>query len=299
MFLRITQQNLTNYQYHSLKSTISMFTPSSDELSHVTCLQLYLRSRKDCRNARTLLERAVCVTSLAIELSVETLDFGSGRGQEAGRHVINTLFSSKNATHIGLKLRRLRIRSMAFCDAGTILPTVLPCEGLEHLHLLNCSHTDRLCESLSQLKLSLRSFCDEGHDAHRGDHHAAFLKSLPPLQTIRLTGYYRLATMGHEGSPWPVFVPHASSLRCLEIGECYLNQNSITSKGKVPASFEEFCASASNLQQLSITGPEIEKSTWAATGGLHAVLVRRHRSIISLDIIADYEFRVVSVKSAL
>lgn len=281
MFLRITQQKLINYQYHSLKSTISMFTPSSDELNHVTCLQIYLRSEKDCRNARILLERAVCVTSLEIELSRETLDFDVGRGQEVGRYVINTLFSSKNATLTGLKLRRLRIRSMSFCDAGTILPTVLPCEELEYLHLLSCSNTDRLCESLSHLKLSLRSFCDENHNAHRDDSHATFLKSLPPLQTVRLTGSYCLATLGHEGFPWPVIVPHASSLRCLEIDEYYAHQNRVASMGKIHPSFREFCASASNLQQLSIPGPEIERSAWAATGGLHVMLVRRDRSAVS------------------
>jgi hypothetical protein len=210
------------------------------------------------------------------------MDFGSGRGQEAGRHVINTLFSSKNVTLTGLKLRRLRIRRMSFRDAGTILPTVLPCDGLVHLHLLSCSHTDRLYESLSQLKLSLRSFCDEGHDAHREEIHAIFLKSLPPLQTLRLTGFYRSAATDHDGSLWPAIVSHASSLRCLEIGEFCFNRSSITSKSKIPKYFGEFCTSASNLQQLSIAGPETERSAWARTGGLHALLVRGDRCAVSV-----------------
>lgn len=273
MFLRITQQNLINYQYHSIKSTIDPFFPSSDELRHVTCLQFFLKTKKDCRNTGMLIERTVGVTSLAIELNNDALDYDIGRRGEAGREVVNALFASSKAAHCGLKLRRLHIHRMSFFHAGAILPTVLQCNALEHLHLHQCSHTDRLCESLSQLNLTLRSLVDEGHDAQREDAHAIFLKSLSPLQSLHLTGSYHAATKGHEEFPWPTIVSHASSLKCLEIKELFLGHRNTASNNKIPLSFDAFCASASNLQQLSMAGPEFEKVTWASTDGLFAFLV--------------------------
>lgn len=275
MFLRITQQNLVNYQYHSLKSAIDPFFPSMDELSHVTLVQVLLRDKKDCRNAGMLLEQTVSVTNLSIELNNDALDYGIGRRGEAGREIVNTLFASSKAAHHGLKLRRLRIRRMSFFDAGTTLPTVLQCDTLEHLHLRQCGHADRLCESLSQLNLTLRSFTDEGHDVQREDAHAMFLKSLSPLQSLHLTGLYHAATKGYEGFPWPMMINHAPSLRCLEIKELFPDHIATTSNNEIPLSFEAFCASASNLQQLSMAGPEIEKDTWASADGLRALLVGR------------------------
>lgn len=277
MFLRITQQNLINYQYHSLESTIDLFLPSRDELSGVTYLHLFLRNKQDCRNAGMLLERTICVTSLIIQLNQEALDYDMGHWGEAGREVINTLFASSNTAHDRLKLRRLRIHRMSFHDAGAILPTVLPCNGLEHLHLCQCTYTDRLCESLSQLNMTLRSFTDEGHDAQRVDAHAIFLKALSPLQSLHLTGLYRTATSGHDGFPWSMIVPHATSLRRLEIHEYFMGQSDTTSKRNLPLHFGAFCMNASSLQQLSMAGPEIEKSTWRSDDGLCALLVGQSR----------------------
>lgn len=272
MFLRITQRRLINHQYHSLKSCVDSFIPTSDELRHVTCLQVFLRSQDDCRNARNILERTVRVKVLEIELSDKRLGVDSGSAREVGREVVNTLFASTNTVHPVPKLQLLRIRSMSFSEAGTILATVLPCNELRHLHLLYCSHTDRLCESLSRLKLNLQSFCDAGCGTDHEDAHTIFLKSLSCLQTLRLTGYHRAARSHHEGHPWPMIIFQASSLRCLEIDlEC--GDSNTANEPKILRSFAAFCASASNLQQLSVAGPEIERSTWKSVHGLCALLV--------------------------
>jgi hypothetical protein len=214
-----------------------------------------------------LLERTHNVTTLDIEISGAGLGFGIS-AHEAGREVIKTFFTSSNAARNSPKLRRLRFRRICFSDGGTNFPTFLSLDKLHHLSLLYCNSTDTLCENLSQLKLNLRSFCNAGHHG-REDGHAVLLKSLPPLQTLRLRGYYYPTTSDHERFPWPIVVSHAPSLTCLEIGEWVIRRG----KSKIPPSFEAFCASASNLQQLSMAGPEIERSTWGATNGLHALLV--------------------------
>jgi hypothetical protein len=291
MFLRITQRRLINHQYHSLKSCVGSFAPTSDELRHVTCLQVFLRNQEDCYNARMILEHTVRVTVLEIELSNEKLSFGSSGAGQVGREVVNTLFESNNAAHQVPKLQVLRIRHMSFSKAGTILPTVLTCNELRHLHLLSCSHTDRLCESLSQIKLNLQSFCDMGYGAHCEDAHTIFLKSLSCLQTLRFTGYYRATSSRHGEYPWPMITSQAPSLRCLEI-DLVSRDSGTSNEPKILRSFAAFCASASNLQQLSIAGPEIERSTWSSAHGLLALLVGRGRPIY-------YQESVLTVSSGL
>jgi len=297
MFLRLTQQRLVNQQYHNMPSGSGSFMPSSDELTHVTCLQISLQSKRDCRNARMLLERTVCVTSLSIQLSTSTLDYGPGKELEAGRGSVGTLFASNDAVHRGPKLQRLRICSMSFSAAGAILPTVLACDGLQHLHLLCCSDTDKLCESLAPFKLKLRSFFDTSHDADRKAAHAIFLQSLSCLRTLRLAGNSCALTPGFEGYLWPMIVAH--SLRSLDISELHVPKLDEANKSKFHHAFKALCTSASNLQQLSIADPEIKKNNWSPDNNLLPILVNWFCCTVSPEIDADLLHRSVFATSAL
>lgn len=278
LLLRIRQQRLLNYQHHSLPLTARILTPAFDEVSHVTCLQLFLRNGRDCDIAKQLLDHMPLVTSLSIKLSRACLDRTMGGKGETGRAVVNKIFGSANPSDRRLKLKRLRIEWMSFKSAGIILPTLLPLEKLEHLHLFKCRYTSRLFESLTELKLRLVSVCDQraysnGPSLNILD---VFLKSMQPqLRKLRLSRDCR-SNGGFKTCDWPSLVPHAHELRCLELDDWKPGtQNALFSETRRSLSgFSEFCDGASQLQQLSMNSPGLEEVYWDKRDGLQDFLVR-------------------------
>jgi hypothetical protein len=276
LLLRIKQRRLLNHLQLSCQSKTDRLIPAIDEVNHVTCLQLYLSNRQDCTTAGLLLGRMSSVTSLSITLKAPALDSSMGNAYSAGREVINTLFPPDYATHPRAKLKRLRIASMSFHSAGTILPTVIPLNELKHLHLLKCADTERLYESLAQLTLTLLSFCDERCASLDEGAMDTFLKSLAPLQKLRIIS--QISAVGFEKFAWSTLLPHAPELRCLEVGD-YRPRNSesfMETRRTVPA-FQTLCDRTSGLQYLSMLGPAIERYDWKSTCGLDAFLVSQCR----------------------
>jgi hypothetical protein len=261
-----------NLQYLSLRPNDGHLIPAADEVGHITCLQLFLSNRQDCINVGLLLQRMPSVTSLSITLSTPYLGNFGGDKSAAGREVISALFGPDYATQPHAKLKRLRITSISFQSAGTILPTVVPLDQLEHLHLSQCQDTEPLYESLSQLNLSMKSFCDMSNNSLGREAMRAFLKLLSPVQKLRASD--ELYMHGGDRFDWSTLVSHAPELRFLEVADCRSDPDEpfMDEKTTLPA-FRTFCSHASRLQQLSMIGPSIEPETWDCTLGLNAFLV--------------------------
>jgi hypothetical protein len=85
LLLRIRQQQLTNYQYHSASLTARPLTPNTNEVSHVSRLQVLLRNERDCDIAVQLFKHMSLLTSLAITLNGAWLNSSTGDKSEAGR----------------------------------------------------------------------------------------------------------------------------------------------------------------------------------------------------------------------
>jgi hypothetical protein len=73
-------------------------------------------------------------------------------------------------------------------SSGTILPAAVQLNDLKHLHVLQCIHADRLYESLSQLNLTIESFCDGGYGTRDDGAFKIFLKiaCAPPKTSYHL-----------------------------------------------------------------------------------------------------------------
>jgi hypothetical protein len=287
--LRTRQRRLVNYQQHCSLSGLIHITPSTDELSTVTCLQLYLGTKQDCRRGGMLIERMQHMTSLAIHLDEERLPKSLGTGYEgSGLAVIRTLFIGKTLARRCPNLKALRIESMWFASAGDVLPTLLDLGRLEHLQLSGCNQTNRLYESLSQLQLTLRSFTDElscnGHYQGllipAGSHSStsAFLSSLKFLNKFRMRG--TPCDSGTETFDWAALAANASSIRILEMtdhrgnGPFSKGSSLPFSQGTALLGFRALCDNATQLRQLSICGPEVDASDWDSSHGLKRLIVR-------------------------
>lgn len=194
----------------------------------------------------TLLERVQRIRSLAIVLNDTMLDFGASDSGAAGLAVINSIFDSGNVSRSCPGLRRLRIQSLSFKSISFILPTVLTLNCLEILQLFECRDTNRLYETLSQLKPPLHTFSDERFYNGQFQHaDKSFLKSLAPLRTLRISA--------ERGSPrsdtlaWSALMPHASQIEILEVDDWSTTVGNFRGTRAVPL-LAEFCERASRLQ---------------------------------------------------
>lgn len=248
--------------------------PTSDEVSHVSCLQVVLKNERDCDIAGQLLSYMPLVTSVGITLSSAWLDHTMGDQSEVGCKVLNKIFGPSDTSHDRLKVRVLRIQGISFRSAGVVLPTVLPLETLEHLHLFSCKYTSRLCESLAKLQLHLKVFCDQrAYNPPRPGTVDAFLKSLRCLRVLRLSRDWR-SLSDFEPCDWPSLLPCAHELRSLDLNEYKPGPDAVLfldTRRSLPG-FQTFCDRASQLQQLSMRSPGLEKTYWGANHGLDAVL---------------------------
>lgn len=193
---------------------------------------------------------------------------------EAGRRVINDLFDPTSASRRHQKFKRLRIEDMSFEVAGAILPTVLPLGNLEHLHLIRCRYTNRLCESIAQLQLCLRSFHNQSsHEDPRTGVMDAFVKSLRDLRGLRLSRR-SFGTGGYETCDFASLLPHAHELRYLELDDYEPWEEVFTNTRRSLTDFSTFCSRASQLQQLALQSPSLAEVNWKAPHGLQDFLVR-------------------------
>ena len=216
------------------------------------------------------------LTKVAITLNGTWLDPTTGNKSEVGRYVIHKIFGSPNTSRSRLKLRVLCIDGMSLKSAGVLLPTVLPLENLEHLHLFRCKFTGRLYEGLTELKLRLKSFRDQrANNKPSSGIVDSFLASLRSLRNLRLSinGRY---SIDYEPCDWPSLLLHAHELRSLDLDDYKPGPGGVlfVDTRRSLSGFQAFCDRASQLQQLSTRSPGLEATHQNLPHGLNAFLVR-------------------------
>jgi hypothetical protein len=276
LLLRIRQRRLRNHQYHSLPSTARSLTPTFDEIGHISCLQVLLRNGRDCDIAGQLYSHMPLVKNMTITLNDDRLDGTMGGKGETGRGVIDKIFGSPDTSHARAKIRNLRLEGMSLKSAAVILPALLPLDELEHLHLLRCRYTSRFCESLAELNLCLKAFCDQqAYNVRSPGTMDAFLNSLRCLRTLRLSRDWR-SSSDFESCDWPSLLPCASELLSLDLDDHEPGPDGVLfldTRRSLPG-FRVFCDRASQLQQLAMRSPGLEETHWNAPHGLKAFLVK-------------------------
>jgi hypothetical protein len=103
-------------------------------------------------------------------------------------------------------------------------------------------------------------FCNDSPcNRSRPDSVDAFLKSIPPLRQLRIAQSKFANGAQIESFDWTVLTAHAPKLRCLELDHFERWSEIFVDTTRNLPDFLAFCKSASNLQQLSIVGPKIER----------------------------------------
>lgn len=138
--VRMRQQNLENYQYHSLAWRDRVHVPpATDELANIRCLQIHIVELYDLELAGKIISKARHITSLSVRVhrSLKHLaprsSFYKDPMRREAENFFNNLLCSGDDTDQHLKLRSLWLEGVAMSYMEDILSKPGVFRDLKHL----------------------------------------------------------------------------------------------------------------------------------------------------------------------
>ena len=271
--LWLRQKNITNYRYDGAHPSNQAKThkmiwrnlaPRGDDLSKITTLQVLITSMSDIERVAWILKHTPALQGLDLEGSLYRLESHTVHTHltccAIDAEIFKGLFTSHGNARYSARLKTLRIASMCLGQSGELLPSLLNLEGLETLQLVECDDTKSFIEHLTQLQLHLSSiYIDRGSNGPRDDAEISdFIASLAAPKRISL-----LCEVDH---PYDGQIDvgrlqkHAQSIEYLRLED---NNATCLTYG-ISDQKPQFCSffeHASNLKQLSLSGPELDDDT--------------------------------------
>jgi len=167
------------------------------------------------------------------------------------------------------RLKRLILKGLQplHHDYDKASPPLPGLQGLEDLQLIFCTDYVSFLQMLKSLSLDLRSFsmfeCTEIENGEFNYDANEFVRSMSSLQRLSLV--LDPIFEGFEGTllDWSTLHAHASGLKCLKVH--YNDAIPLLPSDQDALDFRHFCTKASNLQQLSVSGVDIQPK--ASTAG--------------------------------
>lgn len=169
-------------------------------------------------------------------------------------------------THLVNGPRRLvflRMQGIDFYDGVSTLGQLVEMETLEDLQLIGCPNYSHLLSDLKRLRLDLKAFRIHEYDMGEKDFEVdanEFIRSLSSLNRVSLTLDPDFDLPGpHNLLDWSALGACASTLK-------YLRMESYSIESPFPcrifaSNFAVLCRLATNLEQLAISGVDIEPET--------------------------------------
>jgi hypothetical protein len=158
------------------------------------------------------------------------------------------------------RLRSLRLKGLLLLHNNEALPPLPGLRNLEHLQLISCRDYVPFLRMLRSLSVELKSLsiC-EWTDEESGefdDDANDFVRSMGSLQRLNLNLNPTLGNPYGTLFDWSTLYNHASGIRSLKVHCTYIR--TVFPAEKDASYFCLFCIKATNLQQLSISGVDIQ-----------------------------------------
>lgn len=156
-------------------------------------------------------------------------------------------------------LNSLRLHGVPLYYDGYKFPKLPGLSRLKHLQLISCCDCDGCLEMLTALSLNLDSLAIEDPDYGPECSYATinnFIRSLKSLPQIFLTLTADFGRPDDGLFHWSTLHAHASSVKCAKV--YYHSWLQPFPSSKMASDFWKFCTSASDLEQLSMSGIEVQ-----------------------------------------
>ena len=182
---------------------------------------------------------------------------------EIDAEIFKGLFTSCANARYHARLKKLRIGLMCLEQSGKLLPRLLNLEGLETLQLVDCDEIGSFIEHLTQLQLHLYSvYIDRDGDGPRDV--AAISDFIASLAAPK-----RISLLCEVDYPYDRQIDvvclqkHAQSIEYLRLEDNNATRLTSGLSDQKPQ-FCSFFEHASNLKQLSLSGPVLDDGTEVA-----------------------------------
>jgi hypothetical protein len=167
-----------------------MIAPQTDELAHVTSLQIFLGTgyHDHVDWTDSIISRTPALRNLDLEFE-EFEVWDQKDCCDGAVRIVRKMFRTRVKTGPAIRLKTLRITSMCLMRAGHLLLDFLDLTDLENLQLVRCEDIDSFLRKLSTLQLNLSPVCIESPSVDLDDSGSAvegFLRSLPSVKRITL-----------------------------------------------------------------------------------------------------------------
>jgi len=271
--LRLRQKNISNYHYSGVHSSDQgkphriiwrTLAPRGNELAHITTLQVLIISMADIERVAWILKHTPALQGLDLEGTMSRLEHHTHLTCCAiDAEIFKGLFTSCGNARYPARLKTLRMDSMCLRHSGELLPSLLNLEGLETLQLVECNETGSFIEHLTQLRLHLSSIhIDRGSNGPQDD--AAISDFLASLAAPKRISLLCEVDYPYDGQiDIACLQKYAESIEYLRLEDSNATCLTYGLSDQKPR-FCSFFEHASNLKQLSLSGPELDDETEVA-----------------------------------
>jgi hypothetical protein len=189
--------------------------------------------------------------------------------------ILKLLSRAFGVSHERPRLKSLRLKGLhpLHHDYDKAFPPLLGLQGLEDLQLVFCTDYVPFLQMLKNLSLKLKSFSVfECTDIDNGefDHDAnEFVRSMSSLQRLSLVLDPLFEEFEGTLLDWSILHAYASGLKCLKL-HCN-HVKTLFPSDQDASDFRRFCTKASSLQQLSVSGVEIQPKPFTFGSNLNSL----------------------------
>jgi hypothetical protein len=257
--LRLNQRNVEDYQFNDILQDAGWQAFASEEkrLARIKHVQLRVLGYEECEHEMVVLDHLPELTSLDI-------DFWGNMGGENGLDYHALFFCAVKLQKPRPWLKSLRLNAVSLTCGSDEFPRLSGLQCLKHLQLTCCANYNAFLGMLATFSLDLESSAisemegEEYFDARAN----MFTQSMSSLQRLRLYDNPSWQAPYDDLLDWTALYACASAIQCLRLE--FNNIERPFPSTKTASDSGRFCSSASNLQQLSITGIEVEPKSWTS-----------------------------------
>lgn len=269
------QSKLNNLQFSGIKKEVDWkkFAAQHKDWARIERIRLCLDNSDDCGQAAEVLAQTHNLKSLDVDLNHE--DPANDDIDGDGIPTMNLLLGNLNASNECSQLTSLRLSRVKFPDDNYADCKLLRVPALRNLTLYNCSNYGTFLGHLAKLSLDLDSFSiveEPGHfyEPDFATYGEEFLRSIKAPRRVALILEGDDEQFDNSNLDSSCFHAYASTITSMKLKVHPFLMLSWFSKA---SEFSQFCIRASSLQQLSISGIEVQPTLCEKPDGLRSFLV--------------------------
>ena len=252
----------------------------NDMLVCITSVRLNIRTDIECRQAASILRCTPDITELFIEFLIPAfLGYHQSTYAERCRARAHMLFRPDEVISQSPRLRCLFVKHFALKLVAPILSQSMDLSKLEEVRLVDCHFVGHMLLSLSLEQVDWKVlYIDEAECSNDRGKLKSFVQTMNAPRTLafgrQYTHYYEEEGDETHELCWKDYTLHSSTLKSLRANIEHTGGGPFSNRsGNNVADFDDFCKSASNLDQLAVISPDIEEESWHEEHGFSTFLV--------------------------